>query len=404
MAVSIDNLIGYSLRSMLHSKMRTGLTLMAIVIGVSMLIVLFGLSGGMKLNVNKKLSTFGPNTIVVTPTNVQSASVMASMMPTMGKLFDSDFNKVRMVEGIDTAMKIIRGRANIVYQNSEITSNIVGVTPDKVKDVLPSLQIEKGRFLNSGDMYVVVIGNKLAKTGFDKEVQIGSILGIENKSFRVVGILKAMGQDMLQTDNSIFIPDRATRDLLSYQLTEGEISGILIKAKENYDVESVGDHISQVLELAHHVSDDDKDFSLITPKSMNEKIDSVLGVITTFVGLISVIALMIGAVGTANTIYMGVLERTREIGTLLAVGMTSKDIIGIFIFESALLGVLGGAIGLIIGYILLYIFSIFGVLVSMDIYIGLLGFVVSIIIAMVAGYFPAVKAGKLSPVVALRYE
>ncbi len=404
MAISISDLIGYAFKSMLHSKMRTTLTLIAIIIGISMLIVLFGLSGGMKLSVSKKLSTFGPHSIAVSPINIKTATMMARMMPTMGKLFESDYNRIKMVSGIDIIMKVISGRTNVIYQNSKNIYYTVGVEPGKMQKILTNLEIDKGRFLNNQDVYSALLGHDIAESGFDKSIQVGSIINIENKSFRVVGILKEVGNDMLQTDNSIFVPEKTAKDLLSYELLPNEISSIRIKVNKNYDVESVADNINQVLLLSHHVTESDKDFSIITPKSINQKIDSVLGIITTFVGLISIIALVIGAVGTANTIYMGVIERTREIGTLRAVGMRSKDIVMLFLFEAGLLGIIGGIVGIILGYLILYIFNWAGVLVSFNLQIGLIGFFVSIVVAAIAGYFPSRKAGKLSPTVALRYE
>ena len=404
MSVRSTELIGYSVKSLHAKTKRTALTISAIAIGIAMLIILFGLSTGMKEAVNERLNKFGPRSIVIVPIDIQASTMMISLMPTMGKLFEKDFNKVKTIEGIEKIMKVYFGRVSVEYRGDRIGVRIIGVDPEVAQQIVSGIEIDKGRFLNSKDMYAAVVGSEIAKNGFKHEIKVGSIITIENTTFRIVGILKPVGNEILQMDNSIFVPGKAAKELLSYQLMEDEINAIRLVVREGIDVEEVADRIEKILLLSHHVSEEDKDFTVITPKTVSKRVDSILSVVTIFTALISAIALIIGGVGTANTIYMGVIERTREIGTLRAIGMERKDVIKLFLIESVLLAFIGGIVGIVGGVAILLGVNALGIHTAINPEVGIIGLLVSFLVGLIAGYIPANKAGGLSPTTALRYE
>ena len=405
----LEDKVAYSLRNLRQTQMRSWLTMLGIVVGVTALIVLVGLAEGLKSEVSGQLEGFGSQTIVVIPMNIEDAgsdlALTAGFSATSGRLYEKDVQKLKKVAGIELVTSVIIGRGNVEYKSQQVAASVFGIEPILFKQTVGSLEIEKGRFMESNDKGVAVLGSGIAEDGFEEKVDVNSQIKIGNKKFRVIGILKETGNSFAQTDSVIYISFEEAKDIFSSNLAKNEVNAISIYVKEEFDVKEVSEEIEFELANAHKVPIDEKDFGLITPEFINESVNSVLDTLSIFLGILAEIALVVGGIGNSNTMFMNVWERRREIGVLKAIGSDSEEILSLFLLESSLLGVVGGIIGIIIGAIILGLISLVGGLTTIvSVELVLVGMTFSAVLGAVSGSLPAKQAADVSPVESLRWE
>jgi putative ABC transport system permease protein len=241
---------------------------------------------------------------------------------------------------------------------------------------------------------------------YDQEIGLNRLLAIEGRSYRVVGIL-AEGE----SDSAIIMPIDSAVDIIDDAETD-VFDSIVVKADDVDNVETVVEDIEEKLMISRHVmNDDDRDFSVSDSLSMAESFSEMMASFTIFLGAIAGVSLVVGSVGIANTMFTSVLERTKEIGTMKAIGAKNSDIMMIFLFNSALVGFVGGVLGIVLSLILTSFFpylglpmtrSSTGMTVAPD--LMLLGIGLAMFIGIISGIIPAYNASKMKPVDALRYE
>jgi putative ABC transport system permease protein len=257
--------------------------------------------------------------------------------------------------------------------------------------------------LDSADQNVIVIGSRLSESYFGKPLSINQMLTIESNVFRVVGILD-------DNSNSIYMPIS-----MAYQVVEDKENGVydsvVIKVKDEENLDETINKTEKKLMIIRHVTEKTKDFSISSSKKMQETRSSAMSSMNTFLVAIAAVSLIVGAVGIANTMFTSVLEKTKEIGIMKAIGARNRDIMSIFLLNAALIGLVGGILGVVFGTILsAFIPALMGetgmlrggTFVSFDSIIISLS--VSVLIGIIAGAIPAYQASKLKPVDALRYE
>ena len=401
-----EDMVSYSMRNLQHQKVRTWLTIVGIVVGVAAVIVLVGLADGLRSSVSTQLAAFGPKTIIVSPVSLQGGIGGGTMdlRPTLGKLFERDAEKIERIEGVHLATKVIMANVDLKFRDQRITSSVLGVEPEGYTETI-SIKIGEGRFLQPGDRRVAVIGYSTANDAFvDEKISTNSMIELGGQKYRVVGILEKSGASFGPADSSVFVSYEDGRELAGNSLAEREINGIRVVVDEGFDTEEVADRIEFVLASMHKVPVDDKDFTLITPIFIEDQVNSVLGTLTLFLGAVSGIALVVGGVGISNTMFVSVMERTKEIGVLKSVGAQNWQIERLFLVEAAMIGLVGGVLGVLFGIVVVLLLSVFGINATPSIPTVLISFIIAMSVGMAGGFIPARNAAKIPAVEAMRND
>ncbi len=403
-----------------HSKLRSWLTIIGIVIGVASVITLVSIGNGMEAGINDELSGLGGNIITITPGYSKasgmgipghgSSSGSGSVSESDAILGRNDVQALKSIPELEYIDTNIKDSADVYYFGKSAQLTVTGVDQSVWSDVT-TLEILEGRLLDPADQNVVVIGYDLSRNYFDEPIGINKILTIEEKSFKVVGILDE-SSGTSSNGLSIYMPLQSAYQVLDDK-TNNEYDSITVIAKDSADIDSVVTKIEKKLDIVRHVNTiDDKDYTVTSMKQILEQISSVTGMITLFLGFVAGISLLVGAVGIANTMFTAVLEKTKEIGIMKAIGARNKDIMLIFLFNSGLVGIIGGIIGVFFGIVASYLLG--GGLMStprgdsietvVSLQIVVLALFISVVVGISAGMIPAYQGSKLKPVDALRYE
>lgn len=405
--MKLQDIIAYALRNLRNTSLRSYLTIIGIVIGVIAVVVITSISEGVQRDITDQLAAFGTDKMFITPSMAGGRGFSGSSQgATMGKLYQRDVDSINSVTGVKSVSKSVYGRASLEFREKEITGVIYGMDALFFDQWENYVSIDSGRFYSDNERRVVVLGYSAAKETFGKdEISVGNFLKINGKDYRVIGILKKIGTALSAADDSsIYIPYEDGKDEFSNQLSKNEVQFISIQLADGYSSTDVESNIEQKLASNHKLRVEDKDFTIISSDYINRTIGSLIGTLGAFLLFITLIATLVGSIGIMNTMFMGVLERVREIGILKAVGVTEFDILSIFVVESGVLGFIGGTVGLILGLAILFVIGQFDVPIWLRLRIFVFAFFFSTFIGILAGIIPARQAAKMDPVEALRYE
>ncbi|WP_048143509.1 ABC transporter permease [Methanosarcina horonobensis] len=400
-----------ALNMLVHSKLRSWLTIIGIVIGVGSVIGIVSLGDAMQADIQTRLAEMDLTKILISPGYTRAESNMRGP-PGMGwetsmdaELTDDDIDALQGLESIEHITGQISGSEEVKYAGETATLSIIGVDP-QVWKYMTTLKPQSGRLLEPADRYVAVIGSDIASGVYDRDIGVNQIITIDNKSVRVVGILEEKGEG---DDLSIYMPIDGAVELIE-DAEEGVYDYIVVKAKSEDMVDELMEDIEDKLMISRHViKEEDRDFSVTAAKSMAESVTEMTSSMTLFLGAIAAVSLLVGAVGIANTMFTSVLEKTKEIGTMKAIGAKNRDILMIFLFNSAMVGLVGGILGVILGWIVSAGLQTMmgGEMMSgggVSPYLMIEGLVLAVLIGVISGVVPAYRASKLKPVDALRYE
>ena len=405
--MNIKNAVLYAMKNLSIRSLRSWLTIIGMVVAVTSLVVILSITEGFSKDITDQMAAFGADMMFVYP--VTSLEEMLgggfAFEQTSGKLFQRDVDDVESIPGVKTVARAHFGRAGLSYKGKNITATIYPMDRSAF-DMFPDyMEVESGRLYKEGESRVVVFAGDAATQLFGKDkVEVGSVIQINEKNYRVVGVLKRIGTSLSAADDlNIYVPYEDGEELFEGQLLKNEVGLIYLQIDEGFDANQVKGVIERKLAANHRVTVDDADFSVITSDQIMEIVGSVLFTAQLMLGAITLIASLVGAIGISNTMFMNVLERVREIGILKAVGASRRDILTTFLAESAIMGLAGGIIGLVLGYGLLQVVETFDIPTFLSLRIIVFVFLFSIGTGLAAGLLPAYRAAKLSAVDAIEF-
>ena len=403
----INDLLILGLNNLKRRKLRSWLTMIGIFIGIAAVVSLLSLGQGLKNYITEEFENLGADKIII-----QSKSLGPPGSVTNKKLIltSKDLNTIENINGVEKVAGILIKSDIITFKDESKVVFTLGIDDNYLSlfDNLGSFEVIEGRELNDKDKFNAVVGNNHAFGDiWDRNIQLRDNIEIQGKKFKVVGIRGKIGNPF--DDNALSMQKETLKELLE---TEDEESQIIAKINIGFDIKEVADEIKRELRKSRGEKEDQETFEAHTSEQLLDSFTNIFAVVQGVLVGIAGISLLVGGIGIMNTMYTSVLERTKEIGTMKAIGAKNSHILLLFLIESGLLGLVGGLIGILIGIGIAKGAEYFATIyigtpllrASMSPYIIFGALIFSILIGTISGIFPAMQASKLNPVDSLRYE
>ncbi|HMR99745.1 MAG TPA: ABC transporter permease [Anaerolineales bacterium] len=408
-----------ALESISGNKLRSGLTVLGIVIGVAAVIAMLAVGNGAEASITGSISSIGTNLLFVfrgSPESQQEAPDRSSARNDRPlTLADAEaLADPFAAPSVAVVAPAIQGNGIITFAGENASTTITGVTPEYF--AVRSLELSEGEFINQehllGRMSVVVLGPEAADAIMGRHDGIvGETIRIEGQPFRIIGVLVAKGGGAFGSeDNSAYLPFTTAQARLLKRNTRDEVDVIFVQATSGDTVPQASEEIANILRQRHRTPIGSDDFTVFTQQDFLQTFATITGVLTIFLGGIAGISLLVGGIGIMNIMLVSVTERTREIGLRKALGARRRDILIQFLTESSLLSLIGGIIGIILGWVIAYAVGQIAAANGTD-FIPVvtsdavaLATIFSAAVGLFFGIYPANRAANLEPVEALRYE
>jgi len=416
--VKVFDSMTIAIRSLFANKLRSSLTMLGIIIGVGAVITLMSVGQGAQSSITQAFQDMGTNVVYVQPRN-PDAPGLSGLSPSFSAatLTASDAKAIADVRLVIDTAPTNENFVEVTYGEESATAVIEGTTLGYLP--IMNFTLADGEFISDRNVGtrddVIVLGSKIADDLFGDKDAVGQKVKLKGRQFTVIGVLAPKGGAFFgfSMDGIVVVPITTFQTRLFAQKTasgEDAVQSVAVKVASADAIEDVREEISDLLRKRHHLTADEKnDFAVYTQEQALGVAQQITGIFTVVLGAIASISLVVGSIGIMNIMLVSVTERTREIGIRKAVGAKRRDILLQFLLEAATLSLTGGAIGIAGGWLAAKgISSIqttgiaLNAAVTPDIVI--LAVSVSITIGLVAGVYPAMRAARLNPIDALRYE
>jgi putative ABC transport system permease protein len=409
--MTIQDMLHETYGALTSNKVRSGLTMLGIVIGISSVIAMVSIGKGAQSSIQSSIESIGSNLVMITPGAQRSFGGPMQARGSAQTLTVSDGEAIKsQVANVSAVALTVSSREQVLARGTNTNTSITGTTPSYTS--VRNVELDAGNFFSdaqvTGSAKVAVIGpTALADLFGDDAVAsdaIGQSIRISSGIYTVIGVTKAKGgSGFSNTDDVIYIPYTTAQQYLSGNKYLSEIDVSATDADATAQVQS--DSTALLLDR-HHITDETKaDFSILNQSDIIATASSVTGTFTVLLGAVAGISLLVGGIGIMNMMLTTVTERTREIGLRKAIGAKRRDVANQFLLESVALTFIGGVVGVVLGWTIAFTVTKLGV-IETKVTLGsvLLAFGVSALIGIVFGYYPARRASNLNPIEALRYE
>ncbi|MBR6888328.1 MAG: ABC transporter permease [Selenomonadaceae bacterium] len=394
-------------RSLGANKLRSFLTMLGVIIGVTSVIALVSVGMGVKKNILDNISRLGSNMLIIMPGSANRGGMRGAAGSVITLTYDDAEAIKNKIKNVEYVSPTVQGSYQVVYGHENWNTTVTGVIPEYVS--IQSLELKSGLFFSEHDVdvrnRVAVIGSTVATNLFESVNPVGKKIRIGNAPYTIIGVLNSKGQSSggQDQDDVVLIPLTTAQERL---IGVTYVRSINIQVSDADKMDEVQNNIEKLLRQRHRIAAGaEDDFNVRNLTSLMEMMTSSATMITLLLGAIAGISLIVGGVGIMNITLASVTERTREIGIRKAIGATYSNIMLQFLIESTMISVIGGIIGIIIGVGAAQLISKFGgfttVISSLSIAASF-GF--ALFVGIFFGMLPARKAARLDPIEALRYE
>ena len=401
-----------AIRALLGNKLRSILTMLGILIGVSAVISVLSLGAAQSAIVEESFATLGANLIYVIPREGSVGAMVGEATLTVGDA-EAIARRASSVVGVAPTAQTY---AQVVGGGENLNSLIAGITPEA--EWVDNYAVAQGDFITLFDYRarsrVAVLGSEVAQTLFGEIDPSGQSIRISGRQFQVIGVLETRGTGFGFEDMRVYIPLSTLYSTVAASQAGSRgnsVDMISVQVESSDKLEAADQEITAILRDTHNIREgEEDDFRVLNIASVAEQVTQVLGIIQLVLAGIAGISLLVGGIGIMNIMLVSVTERIREIGLRKAVGAKRRDILIQFLIEAATLGLCGGAVGVGLGWIIVKVMSVVATNLGFPFAARLPGYAiavsvgVAIVIGLASGLYPAIRAARLDPIESLRHE
>jgi len=398
-----------ALVAMSANRMRSFLTMLGMMIGVASVVLMLAIGQTARDSVQKTIDSMGSHLFIILAGSANSGGIRSGSGAS-NTLTASDATAIAELEGVNVTAPVVQAKQQLVYGASNWNSDVYGSTPDYL--IARGWQVAQGTAFDDSDVRssrrVALIGASVATNLFGDENPIGQSMRINRTSFDVVGVLASKGQslDGRDQDDTVIIPLTSAQRYLAGNRWRSSVRMILVQATSDDVMTNLGLDIDALLRDRHKIDTNaDADFSLNNLAALADSAAQIARTMSLLLGAIASISLVVGGIGIMNIMLVSVTERTREIGIRMAIGARQRDVLSQFLLESLMISITGGLLGLLFGMAgAKLVGSIWSMSVTVSLDAVVLAFAISATTGVFFGFYPALKASRLDPIEALRYQ